>query len=325
MPRYVFAADGGNSKTDAVLATTDGEVLAQVQARGTRPHAEGIERTAADLAALVGQAVRQAGLTDPRIEVGAFYLANIDLPAEERQAHQVLSRLSIAGQIRVFNDVFAVLRAGSVRGWGVAVTSGAGVNAIGVHPDGEVARFLSLGDFTGDWGGGHAVGVAGLGAAIRAGDGRGPDTKLITQVAEHFSLPDAEAVALAVHRGAIGYLALHTLAPVVFASASEGDEVARQIVLRLAEELANMAVTLLRRLRLLDSDADVVLGGGTLQSGNQILLDRIHVLLAAAAPNVAVTVLDVAPVTGALIEALVAAGASPAAQVRARSQLSATC
>ncbi|MDQ2838266.1 MAG: ATPase [Actinomycetota bacterium] len=321
MADYVIAADGGNSKTDAVLATVDGEVLAQVQARGTRPHAEGIERTAADLAELVGLATKQAGLIDPAIKVGAFYLANIDLPAEEEQAHRVLHRLGIAEQIRVYNDVFAVLRAGSVRGWGVAVTSGAGVNAIGVHPDGEVARFLSLGDFTGDWGGGHAVGVAGLGAAIRAGDGRGPDTKLTTQVAEHFSLADAESVALAVHRGELSYLSLHTLAPVVFASASEGDEVARAIVLRLADELANMAATLLRRLRLLDSDADVVLGGGTLQSGNRILLDRIHQLLDAVAPRVTVRVLEVAPVTGALIEALVAAGASPQAQARARAQL----
>lgn len=322
MPDYVIAVDGGNSKTDAVLATVDGQVLAQVQARGTRPHAEGIERTAADLAELVDQSCEQAGLPRPRIAVGAFYLANIDLPAEEQQAHAELSRLGVARQILVYNDVFAVLRAGSGRGWGVAVTSGAGVNAIGVHPDGTIARFLSLGDYTGDWGGGHAVGTAGLAAAIRAGDGRGPDTKLTTQVAEHFSLPDAESVALAVHSGRLRYLALHTLAPVVFASASEGDEVARGIVLRLADELANMALTLLRRLRLLDSDADVVLGGGTLQSGNRILLDRIEQLLAAGAPRVAVRLLDVAPVTGALIEALVAAGASPAAQARARSQLS---
>ncbi len=219
MTEYVIGLDGGNSKTDAVLATVQGQVLAQVQSRGTRPHAEGIERTAADLAELVAEAVRQAGLHRPAIKVGAFYLANIDLPVEEEQAYRVFSRLRIAEHIRVYNDVFAVLRAGSVRGWGVAVTSGAGVNAIGVHPDGEVARFLSLGDYTGDWGGGHAVGVAGLGAAIRAGDGRGPDTKLTTQVAEHFGLPDAESVALAVHRGELGYLALHALAPVVFASA----------------------------------------------------------------------------------------------------------
>ena len=210
------------------------------------------------------------------------------------------------------------MRAGSVRGWGVAVVSGAGVNAVGVHPNGTVARFLSLGDITGDWGGGYAVGVAGLGAAVRALDGRGPDTKLSVAVAEHFGVADAEAVALGVHRGTISHMSLHALAPVVFRAASEGDQVAREIVERLADETANMATTLLRRLDMLASDADIVLGGGTLQSGNGILIGRIAERLSTAAPNARLRVLDVAPVAGALIEALVMAGASEQAQARAR-------
>jgi N-acetylglucosamine kinase-like BadF-type ATPase len=318
---YVIAADGGNSKTDVVLATVDGAVLAQVQGRGTRPHMDGMARTARDLAAMVEAARQQAGLApSARIGAGAFYLANVDIPAEEREAHAELRKLRIVDKLKVYNDVFAILRAGSPRGWGVAVVSGAGVNAVGVHPSGKVARFLSLGDITGDWGGGYAVGVAGLGAAVRAEDGRGPATTLSRRVAEHFSVADAEAVALGVHRGTITHASLHGLAPLVFEAASEGDQVAREIVERLADETANMAVTLLRRLHLLRSDADIVLGGGTLQSGNGILIGRIAERLSTAAPNVRLRVLDVAPVTGALIEALVMAGASDEAQVRARAE-----
>ena len=319
MTTYVIAADGGNSKTDLVLSTVDGEVLAQVQGGGTHPHVTGMDRTAADLAAMVAQVRERAGLpASAKIGVGAFYLANVDVAADEREARAALDRLHVVEQLAVYNDAFAVLRAGSVRGWGVAVTAGAGVNAVGVHPSGEVARFLSLGDITGDWGGGHGVGVAGLGAAVRAEDGRGPDTKLTIRVAEHYSLASAEAVALAIHRHEIPYAAVQTLAPVVFKTASEGDQVAREIVVRLGDEVANMAATLLRRLRLLDSDADVVLGGGTLQSGNRILIERIGALMLDAAPNVAVRVLDVPPVVGALIEALVTAGAPEEARRRAR-------
>jgi N-acetylglucosamine kinase-like BadF-type ATPase len=205
VPDYVVAADGANSKTDLVLADVEGEVLAHVQADGTRPHIDGMVRTAQNLARMVAEAKNQAGLAaDTQIRVGAFYLANVDIPAEEQEAHDALTMLGIATKVMVYNDVFAVLRAGSLRGWGVAVVSGAGVNAIGVHPDGSVARFLSLGDITGDWGGGMAVGVAGLGAAIRAGDGRGAATSLTTLVAEHFSMPNAETVALSIHQGKIG-------------------------------------------------------------------------------------------------------------------------
>ena len=319
MTTYVIAADGGNSKTDLVLSTVDGEVLAQVQGGGTHPHVTGMDRTAEDLAAMVAQVRERAGLpASAKIGVGAFYLANVDVAADEREARAALGRLHIVERLAVYNDAFAVLRAGSVRGWGVAVTAGAGVNAVGVHPSGQVARFLSLGDITGDWGGGHGVGVAGLGAAVRAEDGRGPDTKLTVRVAEHYSLASAEAVALAIHRHEIPYAAVQTLAPVVFRTAAEGDQVAREIVVRLGDEVANMAATLLRRLRLLDSDADVVLGGGTLQSGNSILIERIEALMCDAAPNAQVRVLDVPPVVGALIEALVMAGASEDARRRAR-------
>jgi N-acetylglucosamine kinase-like BadF-type ATPase len=190
-----------------------------------------------------------------------------------------------------------------------------------VHPDGHQERFLALGEVTGDWGGGYAVGLAALGAAVRAGDGRGPGTALRDLLARHLGDPDPETAAVRLHREPDAEQSLLTLAPVVFRAASAGDAVARQIVERLADEVTNFAVALLRRLELLSSDADVVLGGGTLQSGNGLLLHRIKSQLAAAAPNVVVRVLEVAPVTGALAGALELAGASVAVQDRARATL----
>lgn len=322
MPGLVVAADGGNSKTDLVLATVEGNVLAQVQAGGTRPHLVGMTRTADELAELVGQALEIAGLpAGAAIEAGAFFLANVDLPDDELEARAELERLGIARRVEVGNDVFAVLRAGSERDWGIAVVSGAGINAAGVDPSGRVARFLSLGTVTGDWGGGYAVAVSGLGAAVRAEDGRGPRTALTALIAAHFGTPDASSAAIAVHRKQLAEADVLGLAPIVFAAASDGDEVAGGIVARLADEVAHMAATLLRRLDLAESDADVVLGGGTLQSGNGLLLDRIHDQLRAAAPRASVRVLAVPPVAGALVDVLTMAGASGAAITAARRAL----
>lgn len=319
--RYVIAADGGNSKTDLVVADVDGQVLARVAARGTRSHRDGMNATMFELAELARTGLDRAGVAATDVEVGAFYLANIDLPDDEAEAAATLAEHRLSRQLVVRNDVFAVLKAGTTRDWGVAVTAGAGVNAVGVGPDGEVARFLSLGGFTGDWGGGHSVGVAGLGAAVRAGDGRGPDTKLRELIAAHYGLPDVESVAVAVHRDQLSYSGLLNLSPVVFACASDGDEVAIGIVHQLSAEVATMATALLARLRLLDSDADVVLGGGTLQSGNRVLLDDISRRLTDRAPRTRLRVLEVPPVTGPLIEALTQAGAGPDAVDRARAGL----
>lgn len=315
MPDLVVGVDGGNSKTDLVLADTEGRLLAWVRGAGTRPHTEGMESTTERLVSLGRHALAQAGLPDATpVSVGAYFLANVDRRAQERLALRLLTRLGVAERTLVRNDTLAVLQAGAPDGWGVAVVSGAGINAAAVHPGGRSARFLSLGDITGDWGGGLAVARAGLGAAVRAGDGRGPATRLRRELPGHFALDSVESVALAVSSGDIPVTALHGLAPLVFATAADGDAVARGIVERLGDEIVSMVTALLRRLRLLRTPTPVVLGGGTLQNDQVLLRDHISARLATEAPLALPRVLDVPPVAGALREALLTAGASDAVQ-----------
>ena len=122
MTRYVVAADGGNSKTDLVLATTGGRVLARVRGVGTNPHRTGFDGLAADLADLTDRARREAGLRpSASLQVGVFHLANLDLPGEDRSALRELRKHRVAEELVAANDVFAVLRAGTSRGWGMAV------------------------------------------------------------------------------------------------------------------------------------------------------------------------------------------------------------
>ena len=322
MAELIVGVDGGNSKTDLVLASTDGQVLVRVRGEGTRPHRVGMPETAAGISRLVHQARAEAGIpASATIELGAYFIANVDVPADEVSAVKELEALGLSRRTVVHNDVFAVLKAGSDVGWGVAVVSGAGINALGVRPDGEVARFLALGETTGDWGGGHAIGRAGLGAAVRAGDGRGPRTLLRQMLPVRFGLRTPEQLALAVNKGSLPYADLLHLAPVVFEAATAGDEVAVKIVQRQADEVVVMVQALLRRLRLLRTATPVILGGGTLQHGPKLLLDRIVSGIRERCPRARLHVLEVPPVAGAVLEALTLLGAGPAAQQRARDQL----
>src|SRR5262249_25679828 len=154
------------------------------------------------------------------------------------------------------------------------------INAVGVHPDGREERFLALGEVTGDWGGGGSVGLEGLGAAVRAGDGRGPATSLREAVGAHFQRRDVGQVALDLAGGRLPGDVLPELAPVVFAAAESGDDVANRITLRLAREVVTLVVALARRLGLEDQPVPVVLAGGTLQLGPALLLDAIRGRLA---------------------------------------------
>lgn len=325
MSDLVVGVDGGNSKTDLVLADASGRLMAWVRGEGTRPHIDGMAVTAARLADLMHSALAAAGVpAGAPVTVGAYFLANVDVPEEEQQALRHLSELEVATKIIVRNDTLAVLRAGAPQGWGVAVVSGAGINAVGVHPHGGTARFLSRGEITGDWGGGMSAAKAGLGAAVRAGDGRGPATVLRDILPVPFGLPTVEAVALAVSNGEIPVVELHGLAPLVFGAADDGDAVAQEIVTRLGDEIVTMVTALLRRLDLLRTPTPVVLGGGTLQNGQVLLHDHIRTRLAAQAPLAQPRVLDVQPVAGAVAKALAVVAAPEPAQRRIRDAIART-
>jgi N-acetylglucosamine kinase-like BadF-type ATPase len=309
MTKYVLAIDGGNSKTEVVVASTEGEILARTRGAGVRSPVGDVVRWREDLIGLVRTALREADVPpDSRAASAAYFLANVDLPAEHELARRELTAATPAEVTVVHNDTLAVLRAAGRRRWGVAVVAGAGINAVGVAPDGRTEGFLALGDITGDFGGGHHLGVLGLGAAMRAGDGRGPATMLTTTVPAHLNLATPEDVAVAVHYGQFPYDDLHVLAPVVFAAARSGDAVARGILTMFAEEVATMATTLIRRLDLVESDVEVILGGGTMRNTDAQFLSLVVAGVTAVVPRAQVCLLDVVPAYGALVEAFDQAG-----------------
>src|SRR4029453_7611832 len=108
--------------------------------------------------------------------------------ADARAPGRAVAGRRWARRVLLHNDVFAVLRAGSEHAWGVGVVLGAGINCVGVAPDGREVRFPALGELSGDWGGRRAVGMAEVGAPLRGEDGRGPRPSLTRVVPGHFGL-----------------------------------------------------------------------------------------------------------------------------------------
>jgi N-acetylglucosamine kinase-like BadF-type ATPase len=202
----------------------------------------------------------------------------------------------------------------------VAVVCGAGINCVGVAPDGRHARFPSLGAISGDWGGGYDVGLAALGAAARSEDGRGPTTRLEQAVPAHFGKAAPSDVAEAVHLGEIPQRRLVELAPVVFAEAGM-DPVAAALVDRLADEVVALAEVALRRLELNDQPVEVLLGGGLFQRADTALVDAIRIALGAVGPAITVRATALPPIVGAALLALDDLGAGGAAQERVRREL----
>jgi N-acetylglucosamine kinase-like BadF-type ATPase len=319
----VLAIDGGNSKTDVALVAADGTLLGSARGPGV-PGMMAPEETLRVLGSLARTAAGQAGLSPagPRIARHlSACVANADLPEEERQLGEALRAEGWTGTTHVANDTFAVLRAG-LDGpgphWGVGVTCGAGINCVGVAPDGRTARYLALGSLTGDWGGGHGLGQEAVWWAIRAEDGRGPQTALREAVAAHFGEASMWDVAVGFHTGKIAGEALLGLVPVLLQAAREGDQVALDLVRRMAGEVCVIAVAAMRRLGLGDQAVPVVLGGGILTARDPLLTAEVTRRFADQAPRAAVRIVDIPPVAGAALLGLDHIGAPPEAEARLR-------
>ncbi|MER5325344.1 N-acetylglucosamine kinase [Streptosporangium roseum] len=314
--RTVLAVDGGNSKTDVALVGEDGSVLATGRGAAFEPQSAGVG-VAIDV---IGDAVRLLGpdLVPPFADHVAAYVAGADLPVEEEAIRDEILAREYGRDVVVGNDTFALLRAGASGPAGVAVVCGAGINAVGVSPTGEVARYPALGRLTGDWGGGMGLGEETLWHAVRAEDGRGPATVLDRAVREHFGTRTVEEAALAIHFGDLPPFRLHELVPVLMAVAATGDEVARSIVVRMADEVTVLAVVALRRLDLLGTPMEVVLGGGVLTARDPLLSDLIERRFAEQAPQAKLIVADVPPIVGAALLGLDALGAAEEAKTRLR-------
>ena len=318
----LLAVDGGATKTDLVLVGADGSLLALQRGPLSSPDYLGLEGSLDVLADLLERAADEAGVATndgPVTDLGELLMAGVDLPSEVRNFHDAVGARGWSTRTVVDNDTFAILRAGTEQGWGVAVVCGTGINCVGIAPDGRHARFPALGTITGDWGGGYDVGAAAVSAAARSEDGRGDKTTLEQAVPAYFGLTTPMELAEAIHHDQIAHRRIGELPPVVFAESAR-DPVAAGIVQHLADEVVALARVALQRLDLTHEPVEVVLGGGLIR-GNGTLEAAIETGLREVGDAITVRNTESPPIVGAALLGIDELGASTEAQERVRRQL----
>ncbi|MER6649644.1 BadF/BadG/BcrA/BcrD ATPase family protein [Streptomyces sp. NPDC000971] len=315
---HVLAIDAGNSKTDVAVIGADGTVLGHARGGGFQPPVVGVDVAVDTLGTAVLAAFAQAGVVG--VEHVSACLANADLPVEEWELAGALVDRGWGRTVEVRNDTFAILRAGVDEPRGVAVVCGAGINCVGMRPDGATARFPAIGRMSGDWGGGSGLAEEAMWFAARAEDGRGEPTELARTLPGHFGLDSVYALIEALHLGHIPFGRRHELTPVLFATGAAGDRIARGLVERQGDEVVAMISVALTRLGLLEEETPVVLGGSVLAARHPALDDRIAELLSVRAPKAVVRVVSAPPVLGAALLGLDHTGAAREAHDRLRAQ-----
>ncbi|HTA86386.1 MAG TPA: BadF/BadG/BcrA/BcrD ATPase family protein [Silvibacterium sp.] len=247
---FFLGFDAGGTKTTCALAQ-DTHVLARDAGGSIKPLRVSIEHAGQNLAALLGEIVKQSGVDLGNISASCIGTAGVRLPQTDGWMRQILSQYA-SGEIVVCGDEEIALDAAFPGAAGVLAMAGTGSNVMGRTSYGEMLNVGGWGPALGDQTSGHWIGHQALRLACRARD-FGQPTQILDRVIKYWSAETIEEVVNIGNRTPPPDFS--QLAPLIVECAEQGDAVALQVLELGGRLLGEDTVEAFRHVRNLDPDA----------------------------------------------------------------------
>jgi N-acetylglucosamine kinase-like BadF-type ATPase len=309
MAHYFLGVDTGSTKSHALLTDENGSILGFGEGGPGNWEGVGWEGAHETLCAIMSRSLAVAGIEVAQLTAAGFGLAGYDWP-EDRRPHQELIRsLGVTAPFELVNDAFIGLLAGSSSGYGVAVAAGTSCNCYGRNRQGHIGRVTGSSRFGEYAGAGELVWHA-LQAVAHAWSRRGPATQLADAFLAATGAGDVTDLLAGLVRERYNLSA--ESAPLVFAVAAEGDEVALDLLRWAGRELGDLAVGVARQVDLTQEAFDVVLSG-SFYNGSKLLQESMAETVHAVAPQARFVRLEAPPVIGGVLLAMEQVGLDTAA------------
>jgi N-acetylglucosamine kinase-like BadF-type ATPase len=314
MGLYFLGVDIGGTKTHALIANEEGQVLGFGE-RGPGNHQSvgygGMRKVLHDA---TGQALAEAGLSVSLMAGAGFGIAGYDWPSQKEAMLLAIRSLGLQAPIEIVNDASLGILAGCSQGWGLAVVSGTGCNARGWDRGRQhEGRAIGEGDLVGEGAGASELIAMAIKAVAHEWTCRGPATLLTPMLVEHYS---ARNLAELVEGFSTNRLEMDPAdALLVFKAAAAGDPVALDLVRWAGDELGKLANGVIRQLGFQKLEFEVVLVG-SMYDGNPLLIETMRDKIHSIAPGAKLVRLNVPPVVGAVLLGMEQAGFSADERVR---------
>jgi N-acetylglucosamine kinase-like BadF-type ATPase len=298
--RYVIGIDAGGTKTTCLLADEQGRVVAEARGGGANLQAAGELEVEKVLHLVMEEALGDRPVVPSAICLG---IAGVDRDEDAAEVVGIMRRIGYKARVRVVNDALIALVAGAGDRPGIVIIAGTGSIAYGRNAANEAARAGGWGYVLGDEGSGYWIGRLALRAVVREADGRGRATTLTPRILRHFDVSRPQDLIREVYYHSLRPPAIAAVAALVQCAVEEGDDVARAILERGADELAMSAASVARRLGMTAEAFPFFLSGGIFRAVPW-LADALRARLPAVAPQAAVQPLPRDPAHGAVALAI---------------------
>ena len=276
---YVTGWDGGGTKTAVVYMDMDGSVMGRAVFGPLNPNGASYEQVSATVReAVAGMKHMPGGLPGcVCLQVGYAGASN---PAGRKLLEDAIRAEGYFGELRLSGDHETMLY-GAVGREGAVLISGTGSVALGRNGKGETFRCGGWGYLIGDEGSGYAIGRDILAAVAKANDGCGPQTCLTEQVFETLNISGMGELIRFVYDPDSDKSRIASLAPLLAGALAQGDEAAKAIAGRAAQELVLLAATVLSRLSL---EAGCIAFSGSILTQMTYIREKVEAELALRFP-----------------------------------------
>jgi len=259
---YYLGFDGGGTKTDCILVDAAGTVLARATAGPSNPLRAGYAKAWFTLSDAADMVLERQHIKSSDI---LGICAGIGGAGREAVAKRIATFL-LAGfpnaAVSVTTDLAITLQAAVGDVEGIILVVGTGSGAYGRDADGKIARAGGRGPWFSDEGSAFDIGRRALAAVVRAEEGRGEKTALSEQVLKWLGCKDWNRVLDWVVKNPDDVFP--RIFPLVAALGDKGDPVSCEILSAAAESLAELAGSVLKKLKMDEREVPVAKAGGAL-------------------------------------------------------------
>lgn len=245
-----LGVDGGGTKTHAVLIDEDKNILGEGITGAGNPLRVGVENAIKNIFSAIEKASDAANRSKIDIVSAQIGLAGVrreDLRYLIRNRFKELLRVR---KVEVTTDAEIALYAATEGKEGLVIIAGTGSVCMGRNSKGEMASAGGWGPLAGDEGGGAGIARRALQTIAKSSDGRGKPTKLSDYAVDYFRAGRLEDLAVAIYAPQVDNARIAGFAQFVSQAATEGDEVAIEVLTEAGRELGLAASAVIQKLKM---------------------------------------------------------------------------
>ncbi len=295
--KFFLGLDIGGTKTDCALAD-ENRILSRAKSGSTKILRQAKADAAVALRDVLDTVSRESGVALADVTASCIGTSGAAVADVTNWLSQQM-KMRVGGLLQIVGDEVITLDAAFPGGAGIIVIAGTGSNVIGRNRNGWTTTAGGWGPELADEGSGSRLGrqtLRGIFAAINAGE----DPPLLHRVLNHLGLHTRDE--LIASANALGFQ-FASLMPLIVEAARDGDAVARSTLQEGGEELAGLALHVIRKLAVTEPGIEnglKVATTGSIVTHVEEVTDAMRQNVLAVYPRIEFVPGTVDPVEGAL-------------------------